>query len=577
MQLFTPVNLLLTLISMGYNQTMQKRLRSYYSHHFRHDLQAALTVALIAIPQSMAYALIAGINPIYGLAGVIIPAIIAPLIGSSSYLVTGLSNAIAITTAGVLAGYTGAADYLQMVFALAMISGLVKLLLGVFRLGWITRIISNSVLTGFLIGLGMLIIINQLSPLTGIPRPDPSTAIFTLADELTHLDLINPFVLIIAVGSVALLVFMRKVDRRFPSEMLVILLASVLVYLVGWRDLGVRVIADLGELPKFGLNLFIPKFSLEDWGFLIPGGLAVALMSMVEALTVSKSVALSKGQHLDVSKELVGQGVASLVGGLFQAPPSSGSTARTAVNMGSGARTKMAATMSGIFVLPAALWLQDWIQYIPLTALGAVVVVSATRIVNWNHVKLTWNSRGTSRWVMVVTFLATMFFPLQLAIFMGIGLSLLFYLYESSQLHVSYLSFEKDGKYYENSELRFWQEDKPIVLMSIEGPLHFAAVDVFEKHLDLALEAGAKVVILRLRSAQIVASTALAVLAAEIRHAQLMDAHIVLCGLGENLCQHLRDSGLMDMIGEGAVFPGSSQIFEATQNAIEYAESLLKL
>jgi len=303
----------------------------------------------------------------------------------------------------------------------------------------------------------------------------------------------------------------------------------------------------------------------------------VALMSMVEALTVSKSVALSKGQHLDVSKELVGQGVASLVGGLFQAPPSSGSTARTAVNMGSGARTKMAATMSGIFVLPAALWLQDWIQYIPLTALGAVVVVSATRIVNWNHVKLTWNSRGTSRWVMVVTFLATMFFPLQLAIFMGIGLSLLFYLYESSQLHVSYLSFEKDGKYYENSELRFWQEDKPIVLMSIEGPLHFAAVDVFEKHLDLALEAGAKVVILRLRSAQIVASTALAVLAAEIRHAHLMDAHIVLCGLGENLCQHLRDSGLMDMIGEGAVFPGSSQIFEATQNAIEYAESLLKL
>lgn len=577
MQLFMQVNLSFTLIPMRYNQTMQRRLRSYYSHHFRHDLQAALTVALIAIPQSMAYALIAGINPIYGLAGVIIPAIIAPLIGSSSYLVTGLSNAIAITTAGVLAGYTGTSDYLQMVFALALISGLVKLFLGVFRLGWITRIISNSVLTGFLIGLGMLIIINQLSPLTGIPRPEATSAIFTLADELTNFNLINPFVLIVAVGSVVLLVFMRKVDRRFPSEMLVILLASVFVYLVGWRDLGVRVIADLGELPKFGLNLFIPKFSLEDWGFLIPGGLAVALMSMVEALTVSKSVALSKGQHLDVSKELVGQGVASLVAGFLQTPPSSGSTARTAVNIGSGARTKLAATMSGIFVLPAALWLQDWIEFIPLTALGAVVVVSATRIVNWKHVRLTWNSRGTSRWVMVVTFLATMIFPLQLAIFMGIGMSLIFYLFESSQLHVTYLSLEKDGNYYENNEFHFWQEEKPIVLMSIEGPLHFAAVDVFEKHLDQAIEAGARVVILRLRSAQIVASTALAVLAAEIRHAQLMDAHILLCGIDENLSQHLRDAGLMDMIGEEAVFVGSAQIFKATQNAIEHAESLLKL
>jgi SulP family sulfate permease len=562
---------------MRYNQVMQKRLRSYYSYHFRHDLQAALTVALIAIPQSMAYALIAGINPIYGLMGVIIPAIIAPLIGSSSYLVTGLSNAIAITTAGVLAGYTGPSDYLQMVFALAIISGAVKLLLGIFRLGWITRIISNSVLTGFLIGLGSLIIINQLSPLTGIPRPDASSAIFTMADELTHLNLINPFVLMVALGSIAILVIMRKVDRRFPSEMVVILLASLFVYLVGWRDEGVRVIADLGDLPKFGLNFFLPNFSLEDWEFLIPGGLAVALMSMVEALTVSKSVALSKGQHLDVSRELVGQGVASLVGGFLQTPPSSGSTARTAVNIGSGARTRFAATMSGIFVLPAAIWLQDWIRYIPLTALGAVVVVSATRIVNWKHVRLTWNSRGTSRWVMVVTFVATLIFPLQLAIFMGIALSLVFYLFESSQLQVFYISKEGDGKFYEYTDLHFWQTGKPIVLMSIEGPLHFAAVDVFENHLDQALEAGAKVVILRLRSAQIVASTAMAVLAAEIRHAQLMDAHIILCGLDEKLCQHLRDAGIMAMLGEDAVFPGSPLIFEATQNAIDRAESLIKL
>ncbi len=562
---------------MRYNLIMQKLLRSYYTFHFRHDLQAALTVALIAIPQSMAYALIAGINPIYGLVGVIIPAMIAPILGSSSYLVTGLSNAIAITTAGVLAGYTGASEYLSMVFALALISGLVKLLMGLFRLGWITRIISNSVLTGFLLGLGLLIIINQISPLTGIPRPEASIGIFTLAEEFTQLNLVNPRVIIVTIISLLVLVAMRKVDRRFPSEMIVIVLASIFVSLLGWRFHGVRIIADLGDFPSFGLKIFLPIFSWEDWKFLIPGGLAVALMSMVEALTVSKSVALSKGQHLDVSKELIGQGIASLVGGFLHAPPSSGSTARTAVNIGSGARTRASAAMSGLLVLPAALWLKDLIQFIPLTALGAVVVVSATRIVNWRHVKLTWNSSMTSRWVMIVTFLATLVFPLQQAIFMGIGLSLIFYLYESSQLNVSYLRVEKNGKYYEYSELHFWEDDKPIVLMSVEGPLHFAAVDVFEKHLDHALEVGAKVVIIRLRSAQIVASTALAVLASEIRHAHLMDAHILICGADKNLCQHLRDSGLMEMIGEEAVFPASHQIFEATQNAIKYAETLFRL
>ena len=556
---------------------MQRRLRSYYYHHFRYDLQAALTVALIAIPQSMAYALIAGINPLYGLVGVIIPAIIAPLFGSSSYLVTGLSNAIAITTAGVLAGYSGTSNYLEMVFTLAIISGIVKLTFGLLRLGWITRIISNSVLTGFLMGLGLLIIINQLSPLTGIPRPAATNAIFTLADELTNLTMVNFYVLGVAFVSMIILIAMRKLDRRFPAEMVVIILASFIVYLIGWRDNGVRVIADLGDFPKFGLHLFVPNFSIEEWKFLIPGGLAVALMSMVEALTVSKSVALSKGQHLDVSKELVGQGIASLVGGLFQAPPASGSTARTAVNIGSGARTRVAAVLSGLLIIPAAIWLRDLIQFIPLTALGAVVVLSATRIVNWNHVRLTWNSRGSSRWVMVVTFLATMIFPLQIAIFMGIGISLIFYLYESSQLQVGYISYEKDGAFYENEDLRFWQEDKPIVIMSIEGPLHFAAVDVFEKHLDNALEAGAQVVIIRLRSAQIVASTALAVLAAEIRHAQMMDAHIVLCGLDQDLFQHLRDSGIMEMLGEEAVFVGDRRIFQATQKAIEYAENLLKL
>lgn len=556
---------------------MQRRLRSYFSIHFRHDLQAALTVALIAIPQSMAYALIAGINPIYGLAGVIIPAILAPIFGNSSYLVTGLSNAIAITTAGVLANYTGPSDYLEMVFALAIISGVVKLLFGLFKLGWITRIISNSVLTGFLMGLGSLIVINQLSPLTGIPKPATSRAIFTLADEITNFNLMNPYVMSVAFFTLVVLIALRKVDQRFPGEMFVIVIAAIFVALVGWREQGVRVIGDLGHLPGFRLSIFIPDFSLEDWRFLIPGGLAVALMSMVEALTVSKSVALAKGQHLDVSKELVGQGIASLVGGFLHAPPSSGSTARTAVNLGSGARTKNAAMLSGILIIPAAIWLNNWIEYIPLTALGAVVVVSATRIVNWNHVRLTWNSRGTSRWVMVITFLATMVFPLQIAIFLGIGISLLFYLYESSQLHVNFISIDSKERFLQNEELTFLKEDLPIVLISVEGPLHFAAVDVFEKHLDEALEAGAKVVIIRLRSAQVVASTALSVFAAEIRHAHMLDARILLCGIDQDLYQHLKDSGILAMLGEDSVFLGDRLIFQATQDSIDYAKNLVKL
>ncbi len=157
-----------------------KKIQRYLSFSLRHDLSAGLTVALIAIPQSMAYALICGINPIYGLIGVIIPTIIAAFLGDSNFLVSGFTNAVAMATAGVLGSYTGEAGYLQLVFLIAIISGVLKLLLGAFKLGWITRFISNSVLTGFLLGLGLLIIINQLGSITGIPRPFNANPIQTL-------------------------------------------------------------------------------------------------------------------------------------------------------------------------------------------------------------------------------------------------------------------------------------------------------------------------------------------------------------------------------------------------------------
>ncbi len=552
-----------------------KKIQRYFHLFLKHDLSAGLTVALIAIPQSMAYALICGINPIYGLIGVIIPTVIAALLGDSSYLVSGFTNAVAMATAGVLSSYTGEAGYLQLVFLIAIISGTLKLLLGVFKLGWITRFISNSVLTGFLMGLGLLIIINQLSSITGIARPFNANPMQTFFAVVRGWRGLNGFVLLTGLVSLGLLFLLRKWNSRLPAEMIVIAFASLAVYLLGWQERGVQVVSDLGPMPVLGVVLHLPRVPLEDWQFYLTSGLAVALLSIMEALSVSKSVALARGEKLNISRELVGQGLASLIGGLFQSPPASGSPSRTAVSISAGTRTRFGAVFSGLWIIPVVLLLSKWLGYIPLPGLGAVVIASATRIVNWNHVHLTWFSKSTSRMVLLVTFGATLIFPLQSAIFLGAVLSLLIYLFESSQLKLNYFEMDEERRFYQYDTLRRIRPDLPIVIISPEGPLHFAAVDELEKHLAAALESGAEVVILRLRRAQVVASSAITVLAAEILHAEKLGKKIILCGVDKQLHQHLLESGVLDLLGDDYSFDAQRLLFSSTRSAVQQAEEFL--
>lgn len=552
-----------------------RKIQRYLRISLSNDLSAGLTVALIAIPQSMAYALICGINPIYGLIGVIIPTVIAALFGDSNFLVSGFTNAVAMATAGVLSSYTGEAGYLQLVFLIAIISGVLKLLLGAFKLGWITRFISNSVLTGFLLGLGLLIIINQLGSITGIPRPFNANPIQTLLSLVGGWRGFNGFVFLTGVVSLVLLYLIRKINSKLPSEMIVIAVVSLAVYLLGWQEKGVQIVSDLGPMPVLGLVLNLPNVPLADWQFYLTSGLAVALLSIMEALSVSKSVALARGEKLNISKELVGQGIASIVGGLFQSPPASGSPSRTAVSLSAGTRTRFGAVFSGLWIIPVVLLLPKLLGYIPLPGLAAVVITSATRIVNWNHVHLTWFSKGTSKMVMLVTFGATLIFPLQEAIFLGAVLSLLIYLFESSQLKLTYFEMDEDRRFYQYETMRCIRPDLPIVLISPEGPLHFAAVDELEKHISDALESGAEVVILRLRRAQVVASSAITVLAAEILHAEKLGKKIILCGIDETLHQHLLESGVLDLLGEEYTFDSERLLFSSTRSAVRQAEEFL--
>jgi len=546
-----------------------------YLRSLRPDLLAGATVALIAIPQAMAYAAIAGVGPLHGLYTAIIPAIVGAALGSSNFVVTGATNAVALATASVLGAYEGMGNYAEYVFALAIVSGLTALVLGVLRLGSITRFVSNSVLTGFLTGAGVLIIINQLGTFFGVGRPrgvPPYQVVWYLVQ---HIGQLNPYVLVTGVFSIVVLLLLRKLDARIPSALLAIVFAGVLVQLTGWHGRGVKIASDLGAIEQAGLVFHIPDVPRAELQSLIVRGGAVALLSLVERISVAKALGIATGQRVDSSREFVAHGLASIAGGFFKAIPSGGSPSRSAVNYNAGARTRMAASLSGVFVLLAVLAFSRLIGFIPTAALAGVVIVSAYKMIDRHHIKLTWQSRWSSRIVLSVTFLSTLVLPLHLAIYLGAFLSIGIYLYQSSHLKLTYLTQNGDGSFTEHNLAHLLEQKPEIAIVNVEGALYFAAVDDLEVYLDRLIEAGIRVIVLRLRRVRLIASTGVTALEGLIRYARQQGTSILLCGVSDKASETLTSSGVQNLLGEEHIFSADRTLFASTQAALDYAHELL--
>jgi sulfate permease, SulP family len=552
-----------------------KPLTRYMRRYATPDLIAGLTVAMVAIPQSMAYAAIAGVSPLYGLYTVIVALIIGALFGSSHYLSTGPSNATAMAAAGILVVFAGSPQYREMIFALAIVSGLIKLLLGLFKLGGVVRFISNSVLTGFLMGAGALIIINQLSSLTGTFRPVGANATRVLLVFFQNLPETNFYVLATGLFSLILLYTLDRINQKIPSALISILSGALLIAFLGWHERGVQLVSDLESTRLAALIFHIPDINWENLNLLLTGGFAVALLSLVEAISVAKAIAASTGKHIDTSRELIGQGMASIASGFFRGIPSSGSPSRSAVNLYSGAKTRYASVFSGLVVLGMVYAFRDWIGYIPIPSLAGVVILSALRIVNWRHVILTWNSRSVSRVVMMVTFVATLLLPLQFAIYMGALLSILIYLFESSHLKITYLHQDGEGHFIERDFDETVKAHPQVCVINIDGPLYFGAVDILAYQIEKVLDTDVKVLVLRLRHMQLLASTGISVLEEEILRARHKGIKVLICGISGEVETIFLNSGIENLVGRENMFFANQVLLDSTTRALKQAEVLL--
>jgi SulP family sulfate permease len=454
-------------------------LRTYHQADLKPDLVAGLTVAVILLPQAIAYALIAGMPPQLGLYTAILAAIAGGLWGSSNQLHTGPTNTAALLVLATLAplAATGSPEYIAAASALALMIGIFRLLLGIARLGMLVNFVSDSVIIGFTAGAGVLIIVGQLSHILRVTIASSSSMVTTLRELAIHITETHWMSVLLTLGVAALIVIVRRFNRKLPAPLLALVLAGTLVWILDMQSYGVKVI---GEVPS-GLPPLtdIRRLSLDTLGQLASGALAIGAIGLVEAISVARSVASQTGQRLDSNQEFVGQGMANIAASLFSGFASSGSFSRTSANYLAGARTPLASVFSGLFVLAATLALGPLTAYIPRAALAGVLLLIAYGMIDRKEIARILRSAPGDVFIMISTFAATLLLPLQYAVLIGILSSFTIYILRTSLPRV--ICVVPDDHFHH----LLHQPGKPLCpqlgIFKILGDLYFGAVSNIEK------------------------------------------------------------------------------------------------
>ena len=447
-------------------------LRTYQMSDLRPDAIAGLTIAVVLLPQAIAYALIAELPPQVGLYTAIVAAIVGGLWGSSNQLHTGPTNAISLLVLSTLlaTAQPGTESYLVLAGLLAIMVGIFQLAMGLARLGMLVNFVSHSVVVGFSSGAGVLIAVKQLQHVFGLDFSNHSL-FETLGGIVSGLPRSHLPTLAVGAGTILGILLLRKWMPKLPGPLLGMILAGVVVGVARLDQLGVGVI---GELPRSLPPIASLSVNFEQIGSLSTGALAVAAIGLVEAMSISRSIAGQTGQQLDSNQEFVGQGLANIASGLFSGYAASGSFTRSAVNFRSDGRTPFASIFSGVFVLIALLALAPLAAFVPRAALAGVLILIALGMINTAEIaRIGRGARGDAI-IMVATLLGTLFLELEFAVLTGILLSFGVYILNTSVPKVRVVIPDESYKHFVRKGER--PGCPQLLILEISGDLYFGAV-----------------------------------------------------------------------------------------------------
>ena len=361
-------------------------VRNYKKENIKKDIVGALTVTVVGIPQYMAYALIAGVNPIYGLYTGIVATIIGSIFGSSDQLITGPTNAICLLTASAMIRYMNLPNAYQMLFLMTFLVGVLQLLYSVIKLGTLIDFVSHTVLVGFTAGAGVIIALGQLKTFFGMSIKN-SSSMSPLEQTyfiITHISKTNLYVLGVGMLTIAIVVICRKINKKLPGALLGITLPIIFIIMFALEKKGVKL---TGTIPSVLPPFKMVQFSFASLKNIFRGAFAISIIGLVEAISISKSISTKTRQKIDSNQEFIGQGLANIVGSFFQCIPSSGSFSRSAINYINGGASRFAGILSGVIVAIILVCFAPFAKYIPSASLAGVLIYTGYGLIDKENIK----------------------------------------------------------------------------------------------------------------------------------------------------------------------------------------------
>jgi len=464
---------------------MREWLSKYTLSDAKGDLSAGLTVGVMLIPQGMAYSMIAGLPPIYGLYASTIPIIIYSILGTSRQLAVGPVAMVSLLTAasvGLLAD-GGTEMYIQLTITLALMVGVIQLLLGASRLGFLVNFLSHPVISGFTSAAALIIGLSQLKHLLGIDIPRSHHVHEIILNAIKEVDSIHWVTLGIGVGGIMLIKGVIKINKSIPGPLLAVLFGILTVYFMGLHEVGVKIVGGVPNgFPSFGS----PSFDTGIFQSLLPAALTISLVSFMESIAVAKAIqAKHKDYKVIPNQELIALGAANIGGSFFQSFPVTGGFSRTAVNDQAGARTGMAGIFAAILIILTLLFFTEYFYYLPKAILASVIMVAVFGLIDIAEAKHLWKANKTDFAMLLITFMATLTLGIELGIGTGVLLSLAMIIYKTSRPHVAVLGNIPDTNIYRNID-RYDEviEREDTLIIRFDAQLYFANTAYFREVIE---------------------------------------------------------------------------------------------
>jgi sulfate permease, SulP family len=536
----------------------------------KNDLIAGLTTGLVQIPDAMATAILAAVQPVNGLNTLIIGTPIGALFAGSVFMTVTTTGAIALAVADTV-GKAGADERVGLLIMLTLMVGVIQLALGLFKLGWITKFVSNSVMVGFITGVCILIILGQLGDLTGYSSQYSNKVVRTV-DLVLHFSEVSWTTLAVGLATVGLILLL---GRTPVSKFAMVLAFAAVTSFVSLTALGVQLVGGIAAIPSGLPHLQVPDLAKAP-GLVVPA-LAIAAIGLIQGAGVSKSVPNPGGEYGDDSRDFVAQGVANAAVSFFQGMPIGGSVSASALNVSSGARSRWANVYAGVIVAVVLLLFGSVIEKVPLATVAALLIVAAVGSLKWAAILEVWRTNWAARVIMLATLALTLMVPIQYAVLAGVAISTIQYI-SSASLDVKVRRLVREG------EGRFREEDPPerlsdreVTILDIYGSVFYAAADVIADKLPSVHESKEAVLVLRLRGRGEVGSSAIGLLRRYATDLQQGGGALLLAGVGHDMADQLSRTGLEDLLGQHSIFPAGSLVYASTDDAFEEGRRRLSI